>query len=76
MTLDIGTYEEAVAAHEWRVPDRYNIAVDCCDKHPADKLAMIHEDFEGTVREDPVGRAAGVVEPLRERPARPRCRAG
>jgi acetyl-CoA synthetase len=50
MTLDIGTYEEAVAAHEWRVPERYNIAVDCCDKHPADKLAMIHEDFEGTVR--------------------------
>jgi acetyl-CoA synthetase len=50
MTLDIGTYEEAVAAHEWRVPERYNIAVDCCDKHPTDKLAMIHEDFEGTVR--------------------------
>jgi acetyl-CoA synthetase len=22
-----------------------------CDKHPADKLAMIHEDFAGTVRE-------------------------
>jgi acetyl-CoA synthetase len=50
MTLEIGTYEEAVAAHEWRVPERYNIAGDCCDKHPADKLAMIHEDFEGTVR--------------------------
>jgi acetyl-CoA synthetase len=51
MTLEIGSYEEAVAAHEWRVPERYNIAVDCCDKHPADKLAMIHEDFEGRVRE-------------------------
>ncbi len=51
MTLDIGSYEEAVAAHEWRVPERYNIAADCCDKHPADKLAMIHEDFEGAVRE-------------------------
>src|SRR3954467_8661345 len=51
MTLEIGSYEEAVAAHEWHVPERYNIAVDCCDKHPADKLAMIHEDFEGTVRE-------------------------
>src|SRR4051812_26589191 len=45
------TYEEAVAAHEWRVPERYNIATDVCDKHPAEKLAMIHEDFEGTVRE-------------------------
>jgi acetyl-CoA synthetase len=51
MTLEIGSYEEAVAAHEWRVPERYNIAADCCDKHPADALAMIHEDFEGTVRE-------------------------
>jgi acetyl-CoA synthetase len=45
------TYDEAVAAHEWRVPERYNIAQDVCDKHPADKLAMIHEDVEGTVRE-------------------------
>ena len=26
MTLEIGSYEEAVAAHEWRVPERYNIA--------------------------------------------------
>jgi len=45
------TYEEAVANHEWRVPERYNIAEDVCDKHPADKLAMIHEHFDGTVRE-------------------------
>jgi acetyl-CoA synthetase len=45
------SYEEAVAGHEWHVPERYNIAQDCCDKHPADKLAMIHEDFEGNVRE-------------------------
>ena len=40
-----------MAQHEWRVPERYNIAQDVCDKHPADKLAMIHEDFEGNVRE-------------------------
>ena len=45
------SYEEAVAEHEWRVPARYNIAQDVCDKHPPDKLAMIHEDFAGTVRE-------------------------
>ena len=37
--------------HEWHVPERYNIAQDVCDKHPADKLAMIHEHFDGTVRE-------------------------
>jgi len=45
------TYEEAVAAHEWRVPVRYNIAQDVCDKHPRDKLAMVHEHSDGTVRE-------------------------
>ncbi len=44
-------YEDAVASHEWRVPEHYNIAADVCDKHPADKLAMIHEHFDGTVRE-------------------------
>jgi acetyl-CoA synthetase len=45
------TYEEACANHEWRVPERYNIAADVCDKHPPDKLAMIHEHFSGAVRE-------------------------
>ena len=49
-TTSISSYEEAVANHEWRVPERYNIAEDVCDKHPADKLAMIHEHFDGTVR--------------------------
>ena len=45
------SYEEARDQHEWDVPERYNIAADVCDKHPPDKLAMIHEDFRGTVRE-------------------------
>src|SRR5918997_2176080 len=45
------TYEEARAAHSWQVPERYNIAADVCDKHPRDKLAMIHEDPDGAVRE-------------------------
>jgi acetyl-CoA synthetase len=45
------TYEEACAAHSWQVPERYNIAADVCDKHRRDKLAMIHEDPEGAVRE-------------------------
>jgi acetyl-CoA synthetase len=44
------SYEEAVAEHRWEVPERYNIAADVCDKHPREKLAMIHEDFSGNVR--------------------------
>ena len=45
------TYEAACAEHRWNVPEHYNIAADVCDKHPADKLAMIHEHFSGAVRE-------------------------
>jgi len=47
----VGRYEEICAAHVWRVPGRYNIAADCCDKHPRDKPAMIHERFDGERRE-------------------------
>ncbi len=47
----ISSYEQACAEHRWDVPARYNIASDVCDKHPREKLAMVHEDFQGTVRE-------------------------
>src|SRR4051794_8186438 len=43
-------YEELVANHTWDVPEHYNVAVDCCDKHPREKLAMVHEDPQGNVR--------------------------
>jgi len=43
--------EKICAEHEWNVPERYNIAADVCDRHPADKLAMIFEDFRGNRRE-------------------------
>src|SRR4051812_1027745 len=45
------TYEEVCANHRWEVPERYNIAQDVCGKHPRDKPAMLHEHFDGTVRE-------------------------
>jgi len=44
------SYDEACSLHRWRVPDRYNIAADVCDKHPADKPAMVWEDFRGGER--------------------------
>lgn len=47
----MGRYEEICAEHEWDVPQRYNIAADICDRHPADKLAMIFEDHTGAHRE-------------------------
>ncbi len=47
----IASYEAARDGHRWEVPDRYNIAADVCDRHARDKLAMIHEDFRGEVRQ-------------------------
>ncbi len=51
ISAHIESYEEAVDRHRWEVPARYNIAADVCDRHPPDKLAMIHEDFRGNQRE-------------------------
>src|SRR3954454_1820892 len=47
----MGRYGEGCAENEWRVPDRYNIAEDVCDKHPRDKLAMVHERYDGERRD-------------------------
>jgi acetyl-CoA synthetase len=44
-------YERVRAEHRWEVPERYNIAADVCDRHPADALAMVHENHDGVVRE-------------------------
>jgi acetyl-CoA synthetase len=44
-------YDQLRAEHEWRVPERYNIAQDVCDKHPRDKPAMIWERYDGATRE-------------------------
>ena len=44
------SYEQACSEHEWRVPDRYNIAADVCGKHPRSKPAMVWERFDGATR--------------------------
>ena len=45
------SYAQACAEHVWDVPERYNIAADVCDKHDPGKLAMVHERYDGEVRE-------------------------
>jgi acetyl-CoA synthetase len=47
----VDEYERACREHRWNVPSRYNIAADVCDKHPAEKPAMVFEDFRGDQRE-------------------------
>jgi acetyl-CoA synthetase len=51
MPEDVYRYRQLRAEYVWQVPERYNIAADVCDKHPADALAMLHEHHEGAVRE-------------------------
>ena len=69
--MGYGSYEEACRAHRWVVPARYNIAADVCDRHPRERLAMIHEHCAGAVREvrwgelqDLAGQAANVLAAL------------
>ena len=69
-TTPFQSYEQACEHHRWEVPERYNIAADVCDRHPREKLAMIHEDFAGDVRARQLGRAAGHLQPLRQRAGR------
>ncbi|MCC7046381.1 MAG: acyl-CoA synthetase [Alphaproteobacteria bacterium] len=45
------SYEEAVRAFRWRVPEFFNIGVDVSDKHAGtDKLALIYRDEAGAER--------------------------
>src|SRR5262245_43590668 len=46
-------YEEALRRFRWRIPPRYNIGVDACDRLAVakpDATALIYEDETGTVR--------------------------
>ena len=47
------TYRDVYDAFRWRIPERYNIARDVCDRHASDptKIALIHERPDGSVRE-------------------------
>ena len=43
-------YAQVYADFRWRVPARYNIAHDVCDRHAGGgRLALIHEDADGAV---------------------------
>jgi len=45
------TYDEVYRSFQWRLPERYNIAFDVCDRHADDpgKIALIHESGDGGV---------------------------
>ena len=73
---EIRSYEQACAEHEWRVPERYNIAADVCDKHARDEAG---DGLGALRRRHPrarLGRAAGPLEPGRAHAALARDREG
>src|SRR2546422_7033573 len=45
-----GDKAERGPTHGGEAPRRYNIAVDVCDKHPRDRLAMVWESWRGEER--------------------------
>lgn len=52
MLVRANTYAEVRRAHAWRIPRRFNMGVDVCDKHAAadpDRLALIFEDDAGRI---------------------------
>jgi acetyl-CoA synthetase len=48
---DAKTYDQLRTKFSWRVPARYNIAVDVCDRwaRNPDRLALIHKQADGTL---------------------------
>jgi acetyl-CoA synthetase len=46
------TYKEIYETFRWNVPERFNMAVACCDRWAAesDRVALIHEAPAGTAR--------------------------
>ena len=74
--MGFSSYEEAIAQHEWRVPERYNIAADVCDKHDARQARDDPRALRRRGPRGPLGRAAGGLQPLRARAARARRREG
>jgi acetyl-CoA synthetase len=51
MLISGNSYEKVYSAFHWNIPEYYNIGVDICDKHAAekDKTALIYETDDGRV---------------------------
>jgi acetyl-CoA synthetase len=51
MLTRTGSYEALVQGFEWRIPERYNIGVDACDKWAdgAGRVALVYEARDGAV---------------------------
>lgn len=64
--FDGASYEDLRARFRWSVPERFNIGVACSDRHPHDRVAMLHEHagrpHAGIVGGTSAGRAGGLTE--------------
>ncbi|MEI6470773.1 MAG: AMP-binding protein, partial [Betaproteobacteria bacterium] len=50
---DANSYDDLCAKFHWSIPERFNIAIDVCDRHAEDtsRIAMIYEDELGRISE-------------------------
>jgi acetyl-CoA synthetase len=46
-----GSYEDVYGSFRWRIPERYNMAQDVCDRHALDdgRVALIHDRGDGEI---------------------------
>ena len=49
MLTRAASYEALVGGFRWKIPARYNLGHDLCDKHGDEALALIHEREDGQV---------------------------
>jgi acetyl-CoA synthetase len=52
MLVNATTYDQLVASFRWKIPDRYNIGTDVCDKWAdaePERLALVHRQANGAV---------------------------
>jgi acetyl-CoA synthetase len=63
MLQPASTYDDLLHRFRWRIPDRYNIAIETCDlwaARDADRLALIHLDETGAETRWSYGRLAAL----------------
>ena len=64
---ELGSYEEMCARHSGRCPSATTSRATCATSTTRDRLAMVWEDWHGQRAQGQLRRAAGALEPLRQR---------
>ena len=68
MLTETADYEELCREFRWEIPERFNMATACCDRHAdgSGRLALIYVDEDGSVAPHVLRRIGCDVAPLRQ----------